>query len=979
MEEEIGEQSTVMPKTTAGHVTLQRMFHAHEDVIWQIAWSPDGTRLASASADKTICIWNVQTTQLLHTIKGHTDNVFCVAWSPDGTRLASASKDKTVRIWDAQTAQLLHTIKGHTNYVYYVAWSPDGTRLASASRDKTIRIWDAQTARLLHTLEGHTASVYCVAWSPDRSRLASASRDETVRIWDAQTAQLLHTLEGHNDFVNCVVWSPDGSLLASSSGDRTIHIWNSSTMQSIMTLEGHNDFVDSFSFSNDDYFLASRSGDGKVDIWNTSSWETVELLENVGIKQDGYFTFDIAFHPQEPILATVDPHPGRDICIWDVNIKALLNAEPIITSIHYTSAKIALVGDSGVGKSGLGYRIAEERFQITESTHGQQFWIVEKLAGTHRKGMQCEAILWDFAGQPNFRPIHSLFLDDIDLALVVFDPSRADSMEAVKYWLKQLSYKERVCPTILVAARTDVSTMTLSSSEFETFCHEHAISGGFIATSAKANIGIDELIERINEQLDWNRKPTTVTTETFKRIKDYVKSLKVRATNTNIIVTSEQLYTLLKDTDPEWKFDDNEMMEGVKHLQNHGYVTILRLNSNEQSVLLAPDLLINLASSFLLRAQANEKGLGSLDEALILHNAYRFNEIEPLNEMERDTLLDAATELFLNHSLCFRESMDNRTFLIFPSLILERPPRLVEDANIIEDLTYVVTGEIENLYAALVVLLGYSPTFQRMNHWRKRAQYETVRNEICGFKLTNDDTGELELVLYYGKDVPDFVRSRFQGLFEEILHTRQVKVKKYETALSSVKRFIHEEKLAVAPTCFISYAWGDAEHERWVSRLARDLKLADLHVILDKWDNATIGASITRFVSLIEKCDFIIAIGTPSYRQKYENEVSPQGSVVAAEVDLINQRYIRSEAQKATVKPLLLTGDELTSFPPFMLGRVYADFTREEDYLAGLFELVLTLYSIPFDDPLVLDWREKLRDDAKNFLSKDKGRGRKIK
>src|SRR5437870_6065327 len=143
-----------------------------------------------------------------------------------------------------------------------------------------------------------------------------------------------------------------------------------------------------------------------------------------------------------------------------------------VFSVHYTTAKIALVGDSAVGKSGLGYRIAEDRFQITESTHGQQFWVVDKLGKMRHDGTQCEAVLWDFAGQPNFRPIHALFLEDVDLALVLFDPSRPDTLAGVDYWLKQLSYKQHECRTVLVAARTDVSQLSLTSPELAAFCLE---------------------------------------------------------------------------------------------------------------------------------------------------------------------------------------------------------------------------------------------------------------------------------------------------------------------------------------------------------------------------------------------------------------------------------------------------------------------------------------------------------------------------
>jgi len=286
------------------------------------------------------------------------------------------------------------------------------------------------------------------------------------------------------------------------------------------------------------------------------------------------------FHPNAPILATLGER-DKVIRIWDLDIDILLKPAPVTSSVHYTTAKIALVGDSGVGKSGLGYRIAEDRFQVTESTHGQQFWVVDKLGMTRKDGTQCEAVLWDFAGQPNFRPIHALFLDDVDIALVLFDPSRPDTFTGVDYWLKQLSHNRQLCCTVLVAACTDVSTLATSSTELEAFCRERNISGGFIATSAKTNKGISTLLKMIVKQIDWDAKPATITTETFKRIKDYVLKLKADAERKNVLVSPAQLRILLEATDPNWQFSDAEMMTAVGHLQNHGYVTILRRSSDE--------------------------------------------------------------------------------------------------------------------------------------------------------------------------------------------------------------------------------------------------------------------------------------------------------------------------------------------------------------------------------------------------------------
>jgi len=182
----------------------------------------------------------------------------------------------------------------------------------------------------------------------------------------------------------------------------------------------------------------------------------------------------------------------------------------------------------------------------------------------------------------------------------------------------------------------------------------------------------------------------------------------------------------------------------------------------------------------------------------------------------------------------------------------------------------------------------------------------------------------------------------------------------FEQAVFRVLAYVTEQEIT-PPETFISYAWGDPRHERWVEkRLATDLQKAGIVVVLDRWETR-IGTILLRFVERIEECEQVIVIGTPSYRQKAKNMASSQGSVVAAEWDLTGIRLLATENQKRTVLPVLLAGEESESFPPLLRGRVYGDFRKDDAYFANAFDLILDVYGISHQDAAVADLRESLR------------------
>jgi WD40 repeat protein len=225
------------------------------DLVWlggghigvnDVAVSPDGGTLATASAtDNTVKLWQVASGHLVRTINAAGAAVNAVAWSPDGTELASGGDwvpglgDATLKFWTPGSGGLILAANPGAFYdIVSLAYSPTGDRIAAGCSDSNVRIFDTTTGAVVHTLSGHSWTVFAVAWSPDGLYVASGSGDHLVMIWDpVGGGSPLHTLAGHTSFVMALAFLPDGRL-ASSGWDHTIRLWNPASGASLDTFTG---------------------------------------------------------------------------------------------------------------------------------------------------------------------------------------------------------------------------------------------------------------------------------------------------------------------------------------------------------------------------------------------------------------------------------------------------------------------------------------------------------------------------------------------------------------------------------------------------------------------------------------------------------------------------------------------------------------------------------------------------------------------
>lgn len=246
-------------------------------------YTPDGTTIVTGSSNRLIKLWDAKTFELKGQLPSNTakddtgEPVLAIACSPDKRWIAAGREDRTITIHDGSSGKTLDVLDGHDDVVAAVAFSKDGV-LASAGYDQSIKLWNVKDGEEIRTLEGHTNWVFGLAFSKDGKTLASCGYDKTVRLWNVRDDKLIGTIEGHTAAVRAVAFSPDNKRLATASSDRTVRIWDARTRKEIKSLSGHKGTIRSVAFSPDGKTLASASEDSTVKLWDTTDWKEQRTL-----------------------------------------------------------------------------------------------------------------------------------------------------------------------------------------------------------------------------------------------------------------------------------------------------------------------------------------------------------------------------------------------------------------------------------------------------------------------------------------------------------------------------------------------------------------------------------------------------------------------------------------------------------------------------------------------------------------------------
>lgn len=725
-----------------------------------VAWSAHGDYLAAGGQDGQLVVWDAESGRRrnLPGVLKHDTAMLAMAWHPRLPVLASEWRGNTIRAWDV-AAGTVSEVGRENSELYCLAWSSDGHQLAVGDDSGSVGRWDVTEGARIRYATVHSGKVYRICWSSDGHRLVTAS-PEGITVCTANDLAPNDEWRSRESLKDIAV-SPDEQLIAVAQADGVVRVV-ADDMAEIAVLEGHTHDVMSVRFSADGRFLASIAA-SETRIWRRRDWAIVAVLPMTEVQWLG----GLDFHPARPLLAVKNQNAGRIDC-YELDYAVLDGLDTGAGSRRYGNAKVVLLGDTGVGKSGLGLVLSGQPYRATDSTHGRNVWTLDtEEASTPDGGTQArEILLWDLAGQPGYRLVHQLHLNEVAVALIVFDSrSETDPFAGVKYWVRALSQARRLegataipFRTYLVAARTDRGGAGVSAERIRSLLGELGIDG-FFETSAKESWQISDLGQAVRDGIDWGALPVISSSTLFDDIKQFLTRQKELG---RLLATVDELFrTYGGDEQTRASF---ETCIGL--VEGRGLIKRLHFGG---LVLLRPEALDAYASAMVLAARAEPDGLGFITETAALDGTFPMADTERVTDRGQEELLLIATvQELLRHEIALKEGPD----LVFPSQFTRERPGAPEVPG--TAVVFGFEGPLHHVYATLAVRLSHSLLFGREEMWQNASSFTATAGGRCGILLHELEEGRGELVVFYDERASRDVRGQFETYVHEHLRRRAI-------------------------------------------------------------------------------------------------------------------------------------------------------------------------------------------------------------
>jgi len=745
------------PRTNSRSTRWQ--FPGHRGGVRALSLSSDGLRGYSATTEGEVLSWDLRAGLQLSSLKSYWNGYGAITLTRDGDWAFTSGSD--IELWGAMRGCRTKVTSGSGGEITRLAVNADGARFVSSLFDGTIRTWEANDTTMFTSSLLTTPGRPLVALSRNGKWLVSLSND-SLQVCAADSSDGLRTAAFTISAATSIGIDDDGTTVLVGSADGLIQIIDVPVSRCVGYLEGHKGSISVITFVVDAHTAMSASHDGSVRLWKLDSGTC--LVELIG--SAGPLVCMAATANAEVVFAS--SHTGA-LCVWQVDLPKTTDTVVAEAALRYTNAKVLLVGESGVGKSALAHRLVHDAFVATSSTDGTWATQMKLPIMDGQTALEREIWLWDFAGQADYRLIHQLFFDETALAVLVFNPQSEDPFDSLAQWDNDLlRAAKRPYQKLLVAGRVDRGRLMVSQKDVDEFVRNRHFAQ-YLETSASTGSGCLDLRQTIVSSIPWGEIPWTASPRVFKLLKDAIVALKDEAQNGGrpVVLRTVELKQQLELRLVAERFTLEELHAVVALLAGPGIIWHLAFGD---FVLLQPERINAYAAAVVRSVRSHPDEIGVIEEDKILSGELDYADLKRIPRVEELIVLRAMHQAFVDRGLCLRQHTSKGTLLLFPSYFRRQRPNLSSHPAPL--VTYRFSGQLDEIYATLVVRLCHTTAFEKDQLWRFAADFLTPEGRRAGFKMTKVGEGSGELTIYCDPLIPDDTKVTFIRYVHDHLNSK---------------------------------------------------------------------------------------------------------------------------------------------------------------------------------------------------------------